>query len=129
MAPELRVNYAKLWLSLISPSSTTVEADRRKYAYLVGNIDDSLYPIFQAAITGRAALDDPYAAVQADGGVAPEGTKLPEKRRSVLELGEHTEQEQRRMRHAIVQTEGLMLSLFDLLRRVPRRLLMVLKVK
>jgi aarF domain-containing kinase len=128
MAPELRVNYAKLWLSLISPSSETVEADRRKYAYLVGNIDDSLYPIFQAAITGRAALDDPYASVQPDG-VEVDKAKLPEKRGSVLELGEHTEQEQRRMRHAIVQTEGLMLSLFDLLRRVPRRLLMVLKVK
>ena len=123
MAPTLRVNYAKLWLALISPSSPSVELERRKYAYLVGNIDDSLYPIFQAAITGRAALDDPNASRSGS------DLGLPDKRSSVMELGEHTEQEQKRMRHAIVQQEGLMLSLFDLLRRVPRRLLMVLKVK
>ena len=117
MASDLRVNYAKLWLSLISPGSPSVEADRRKYAYLVGNIDDEMYPLFQAAITGRAALDDPY---QNRGG---------EKRTSVMQLGESTAAEQRHMRHAIVEQEGLMQSLFELLRRVPRRLLMVLKVK
>ncbi|KAK4056946.1 hypothetical protein OIO90_001846 [Microbotryomycetes sp. JL221] len=117
MSADLRVNYAKLWLSLISPSSPSIEVERRKYAYLVGNIDSEMYPLFQAAITGRAALDDPFQN-------KPDGSK----RGSVMELGESTAQEQRRMRHAIVETEGLMQSLFELLRRVPRRLLMVLKV-
>ncbi|SCV71311.1 BQ2448_2899 [Microbotryum intermedium] len=140
MDSPLRVAYARLWLALISPSSPKVEADRRKYAYLAGNIDDELYPIFQAAITGRAALDDPYAVRGAEGG----------KKGSVMELGEHTLDEQKRMRHTIAETEGLMTSIFDLLRsvqvvplvifqaqpnlftsscrRVPRRILMVLKV-
>ncbi|SCZ91250.1 BZ3500_MvSof-1268-A1-R1_Chr1-2g01286 [Microbotryum saponariae] len=118
MDSPLRVAYARLWLALISPSSPKVEADRRKYAYLAGNIDDELYPIFQAAITGRAALDDPYAVRGDEGG----------KKGSVMELGEHTLDEQKRMRHTIAETEGLMTSIFDLLRRVPRRILMVLKV-
>ncbi|SCZ88896.1 BZ3501_MvSof-1269-A2-R1_C65g00370 [Microbotryum saponariae] len=78
MDSPLRVAYARLWLALISPSSPKVEADRRKYAYLAGNIDDELYPIFQAAITGRAALDDPYAVRGDEGG----------KKGSVMELGE-----------------------------------------
>lgn len=126
MDSTLRVNYAKLWLSLISPSSAKVEADRRKYAYLVGRIDDELYPIFQAAITGRAALDDPYS----DQGLA-EGESPRKPKSSVMDIdrGEDLEAEQKRIRHVLVQQEGLMLSLFDLLRRVPRRLLMVLKVK
>ena len=40
--PQLRVNYSKLWLSLIQPASSTTIADRRKYAELVGNIRPDL---------------------------------------------------------------------------------------
>lgn len=44
------VNYARLWLSLISPSSEKTEKERRKYARLVGNIDtEELYMVFQSA--------------------------------------------------------------------------------
>ena len=75
MSRELRINYARLWLALISPSSPKVDADRRKYAYAAGNIDESLYPIFQAAITGRAALEN---AIAEDGG----------KPKSMMDLGE-----------------------------------------
>ena len=39
---ELRINYSKFWLSLIASASPTTAADRRKYAKLVGNIDDEL---------------------------------------------------------------------------------------
>lgn len=39
---ELRVNYGKFWLSLIANSSPSVQADRRKYAELVGNIGPTL---------------------------------------------------------------------------------------
>lgn len=40
--PQLRVNYGKLWLSLIAPASSSTNADRRKYAELVGNISADL---------------------------------------------------------------------------------------
>jgi aarF domain-containing kinase len=40
--PELRVNYSKLWLSLIAPASAATTLDRRKYAQLVGNIGPDL---------------------------------------------------------------------------------------
>ena len=39
-----------------------------------------------------------------------------------------TEEEMEAIRNAVVQREGLLLSVFDLLRRVPRRLLMLLKL-
>lgn len=39
---QLRINYSKLWLSLIATSSSSVNADRRKYAQLVGNIGPDL---------------------------------------------------------------------------------------
>lgn len=108
----LRINYAHLWISLLSPPSPSVEADRRRYALLAGNIDETLYPIFEAAITGRAAMDTATAG-----------------KGSIMDLGKQTKEEGHRIRTAIVQQEGILSSLFDLLRRVPRRMLMVLKVK
>lgn len=39
---QLRVNYGKLWLSLIAPGSPSTNADRRKYAELVGNVSADL---------------------------------------------------------------------------------------
>lgn len=39
---DLRVNYARFWLSLIAGNSPDVLAQRRKYARLVANIDDDL---------------------------------------------------------------------------------------
>lgn len=44
-----------------------------------------------------------------------------------MEIGQQTKEEAHRLRSAVVE-EGLMESLFDLLRRVPRRMLMVFKV-
>lgn len=40
--PELRINYSKLWLSLIERASPEMRAARRKYAELVGNITPDL---------------------------------------------------------------------------------------
>lgn len=117
MEPSLRVNYASLWLALIAPPSPAVELARRKFAYLVGNIDDSLYPIFQAAITGRAALEN--------AGENGEGLG------SMMEVGERSREEERRLRHAVVGTgngDGLIGDILTLLRNVPRRMLMVFKV-
>ncbi|BGP13038.1 hypothetical protein JCM10213v2_000957 [Rhodosporidiobolus nylandii] len=103
---DLRVNYAKFWLSLMASPSPSVEAARRKYAKL-------------AAITGRAALE----------GASLSGELPAEKGRgSLIELGENTKDEKRRMRNAMVQQEGLMVALFEILRNVPRRMLMLFKV-
>jgi len=100
---------------MASPTPS-VEAARRKYAKLVANIDDAHYPLFQAAITGRAALE---------GGDIP---KTNEKRGSMLDLGENNMDEKKKMRNAMVMQEGLMEALFQILRNVPRRMLMLFKV-
>ena len=39
---DLRVNYAKFWLSLIKRSSAATSLERRRYAKLIGNIDDDM---------------------------------------------------------------------------------------
>ena len=46
-------------------------------------------------------------------------------RGSIMEMGKQTREEASRIRTAVVQQEGILASLFDLLRRVPRRMLMV----
>ncbi|PSR71758.1 hypothetical protein PHLCEN_2v12362 [Hermanssonia centrifuga] len=118
---ELRVNYSKFWLSLIAPVSPETNRDRRKYAKLVGNIGDDLYPVFEAAITGRAVL--------AESEVAEADLQLGFKREgSIIDLRKQTEAELEAIRNAVVQREGLLLDVFDVLRRVPRRVLMVLKL-
>ena len=116
---SLRTNYARLWLSLLRPKSEEVDADRRKYAQLVGNIGPDLFPIFEAAITGRAGLSESEVE---SGGLKNqlEG--------SMLGLASQSKEDAQRLRNAFMQ-EGIMQSIFELLRRVPRRLLMVLKIK
>ncbi|GAA6050542.1 hypothetical protein JCM3770_005591 [Rhodotorula araucariae] len=111
---DLRVNYARFWLSLMARPSPEVEADRRKYAKLVANIDDEGYVLFVTAISGRAALEG------ADG----DGRG----RASMLEMGENTDEEKKKIRRAMVQQEGLLPQLFALLRTMPRKLVMLFKV-
>ncbi|GAA5887140.1 hypothetical protein JCM16303_002202, partial [Sporobolomyces ruberrimus] len=120
LPPDLRVNYARFWLSLMASPTPKVEAARRKYATLVANIDDAHYPLFQAAITGRAALEG--------AAVTPEEGAPAEKRGSMLDLGENNADEKKKMRNAMVMQEGLMEALFQILRNVPRRMLMLFKV-
>ncbi|KAM5535151.1 hypothetical protein V8D89_011237 [Ganoderma adspersum] len=112
----LRINYSKWWLALIAPASDEVIADRKKFAKLVGNIDEDLYPVFEAAITGRAALE------------GTEGTLGKYRGGSMIDLSAQTEEEMEAMRNAVVRQQGLLLSVFNVLRRVPRRVLMVLKL-
>ena len=57
---QLRINYSKLVLALMSPNSAAIKAERRKYAKLVGNVGDDLYPIFEAALTGTLLLPVPW---------------------------------------------------------------------
>jgi len=47
---------------------------------------------------------------------------------SMVDLAAQTEEEMEAIREAVVQKEGILLSVFDVLRRVPRRVLMVLKL-
>jgi aarF domain-containing kinase len=47
---------------------------------------------------------------------------------SMLEQVPQTEQEVEAMRNAVMTKEGLLLSVFDILRNVPRRVLMVFKL-
>lgn len=46
----------------------------------------------------------------------------------MIDLSAQTEEEMEAIRKAVVEKEGLLLSVFDVLRRVPRRVLMVLKL-
>lgn len=46
----------------------------------------------------------------------------------MTDLSAPSEREMEVIRNAVIQHEGLLLSVFDVLRRVPRRVLMVLKL-
>lgn len=46
----------------------------------------------------------------------------------MIDMRPQSEEEMRAMRNAVISREGLLLSVFDVLRRVPRRVLMVLKL-
>lgn len=118
--PQLRVNYGKLWLSLIAPASSSTNADRRKYAELVGNISADLYPVFEAALTGRATLEGAWGDDEEESSMA--------RASSVIDMRPQSEEEMEAIRNAVISREGLLLSVFDVLRRVPRRVLMVLKL-
>ncbi|KAJ7218037.1 ABC1 family-domain-containing protein [Mycena pura] len=118
--PELRINYSKLWLSLIAPASSSTRNDRRKYAELVGNIGPDLYPVFEAALTGRAALEGSW-----------DGPKQPESFRrgtGLMDMTPQSEEEKEAIRDAVMSQNGVLVSVLDVLRRVPRRILMVLKL-
>ncbi|PWY98931.1 ABC1-domain-containing protein [Testicularia cyperi] len=121
---ELRANYARFWLSLLKQASPAVTAERRRYAKLIADIDDELYPILESAITGRAGLEgsDPSN---------PNGVKDRNRASSLLDMdggANLTDDEQEHIRKTVMEKEGLFLSILDLLRRLPRRMLMVLKL-
>ncbi|EGN99873.1 hypothetical protein SERLA73DRAFT_180133 [Serpula lacrymans var. lacrymans S7.3] len=122
--PNFRLNYSKLWLSLIAPASPTTNADRRKYAELVGNITPDLYPVFEAAITGRAGMEGTWE----DGQESESNQGGFKRASSMIDMMPQTEEEMEVIRNAVINREGLLISVFDVLRRVPRRVLMVLKL-
>lgn len=126
---DLRVNYAHFWLSLIKRASPATSLERRKYAKLVGNIGDDMvrdqvyavqadckYPILESAITGRINIDD--AALESRSG----------RPSSLLDSAKMDDKELSKLRLAVMEREGLVAQIFELLRRVPRRLLMILKL-
>lgn len=121
---QLRANYARFWLSLLKRASPEVTAERRRYAKLIADIDDDLYPILESAITGRAGLEgsDPKN---------PRGVKDRNRAGSLLDMdggSNLTDDEQEHIRKTVLEKEGLFVSILELLRRLPRRMLMVLKL-
>ena len=132
---ELRINYSKLVLALMSPNSTATRAERRKYARLVGNVGDDLYPVFEAALTGTSPFYPFVPPIYLESGRAHMDDTLEDspgpgfkRRSSLVELSPQSPAEIEAIRSAVVNTEGLLVSVFDVLRRVPRRVLMVLKL-
>ncbi|KAF8210303.1 ABC1 family-domain-containing protein [Mycena galopus ATCC 62051] len=110
---QLRVNYSKLWLSLIAPASPATSADRRKYA-------TSSYPIFEAALTGRAVLEGSWEHESSRSGSFRRGSGL-------IDIAPQSEKEKEALRNAVAE-DGMLMSVLDVLRRVPRRILMILKL-
>lgn len=72
--------------------------------------------MFQTAITGRVGLDD----IGYDSG--------PTRPASMIDMLPQTTEELEMIRNAVFQREGVLESVFDVLRRVPRRVLMLLKL-
>lgn len=70
--------------------------------------------------TGRAGLEGTWDADEEQSTL-----KRPS---SMVEMTPQTEEEMEAIRSAVINREGLLMSVFDLLRRVPRRVLMVLKL-
>ncbi|QRW14873.1 ABC1 family protein [Ceratobasidium sp. AG-Ba] len=148
---DLRLNYARLWLALIAPGFPPVARARRRYAEAM-NISSDLYPIFESAITGRAGLEGTWDSPSEDDAssmaesvtpvdsldtpeptkttTAPAPTEAPKLRRArgLLDAGSQSQAEIDQIRKVVLEREGLVEAIFDLLRKVPRRVLMILKL-
>ncbi|KAG8891763.1 hypothetical protein FRB99_003381, partial [Tulasnella sp. 403] len=120
---ELRVNYARFWLSLMARPSPQTQAERRKYAQLVGNIQPDMYPIFESAITGHASLKSLEDQSDTTSLGFPRSRSLLDAPMDAMSV-----EEIEAIRNAVMQKEGLIPMLFELLRRMPRRVLMILKL-
>lgn len=96
---KLRLDYAKLWLAVIDADENRM----RKYAYKVAGITDEQFPLFASAITGRD-----YRVVTQ--GVASNPRNPQEKDDISDAFG-----------------EGLLPQLVQLLGKVPRIILLILK--
>jgi len=79
------------------------------------------YPVFEAALTGRAALEGSWDEDALDGSTFTRAS-------SIAELDKQTPEELEAIRNAVAKQDGLLISVFDVLRRIPRRVLMVLKL-
>lgn len=76
--------------------------------------------MFEAALTGRATLEGAWGDDEEESSMA--------RASSVIDMRPQSEEEMEAIRNAVISREGLLLSVFDVLRRVPRRVLMVLKL-
>lgn len=114
-----RTSYARFFLSLIAPGGKETDQFRRQFAKKFAHVDDEDYPIFQAVITGRVSLDDPEALA---GAGQDSGSGF-----SLLDMPPPDKAEMHHMRQATAE-EGVVEQILRLLRTMPRRLLMILKL-
>lgn len=98
---HLQRSYAKLWLAVLDVD----EARMRRYAFEVAGIGEKEFPLFTSAITGRE-----YKAVSSKGGLSKS----------------RTAEEHANIADAFAE-ENLLEQLVDLLGRVPRVMLLILK--
>lgn len=96
----LRRSYAKLWLAVIDGDMERM----KKYSREVAGIDDQDFPLFASAITGRD-----FSVVSCEGSI----------------LKTRTSDEEKTMSMAL--REGLLADLVQMLGRVPRIILLILK--
>jgi aarF domain-containing kinase len=97
---DLRRSYAKLWLSVLEFD----EPKMRKYAYEVAGIGDENFPLFASAITGRD-----YQVLKSEAGITKK--RNTEEKQAISDaLG-----------------DGMLAQLVQLLGKVPRVLLLILK--
>ena len=101
-SPKLRRDYAKLWLAVLAAD----ESNMRIYAYEVAGITDAEFPLFASAITGRD-----YRVLTRRGGVSSTARDANEKEAINDAFGE----------------ANLLQQLVQLLGRVPRIILLILK--
>ena len=97
---KLRVDYAQLWLAVIDGD----EANMRKYAYEVAGITDQQFPLFASAITGRD-----YRVLA----------------RRELSTSARDSNEKEAISEAL--GEGMLQQLVQMLGKVPRIILLILK--
>ncbi|KAJ2968785.1 hypothetical protein NQ176_g9010 [Zarea fungicola] len=97
---DLRRSYAKMWLAVIDGDMSRM----KQYAREVANIDDKDFPLFASAITGRD-----YSVISKQGSI----------------LQSRTNDEEAAMSTSL--QEGLIVDLVQLLSRVPRIILLILK--
>lgn len=98
---DLRRNYAKLWLAVIDAD----EPNMRKYAYEVAGVTDEMFPLFASAITGRD-----FRVLTSEKGVAGTARDSDEKEDITDAFG-----------------DGLLQQLVQMLGKVPRVILLILK--
>lgn len=96
---DLQCSYAKLWLAVLDVD----EPRMRKYAYEVAGITDEQFPLFASAITGRD-----FRAVTKSVSTTPRNDK-----------------EKKAISDALA--EGMLQQLIQLLGKVPRIILLILK--
>ena len=97
---DLRRSYAKLWLSVLEFD----EAAMRRYAQEVAGVSNESFPLFASAITGRD-----YSVLKSEQGIGK--ARNQEEKRAISDaLG-----------------EGMLAELVQLLGKVPRVLLLILK--
>lgn len=74
-------------------------------------------------LVGRAVLKGSWDEIE-----EPSKRATFKRASGMIDLTAQTEEEMEAIRKVVVQKEGLLFSLFDVLRRVPRRVLMVFKL-